>query len=336
MKHNYIKNMLAALLLLCCTVASAHDFEVGGIYYNITDATAKTVEVTYSGSSSSSVANEYTGAETIPSTVTYNGATYSVTSIGERAFYDCTGLTSVTIPNSVTSIGLRAFDGCSGLTSVTIPNSVTSIGYYAFEDCTGLTAVHISDLAAWCKINFRDNTSNPLYYAGKLYLNGTLLEQLVIPEGVEEIPNYIFSGTKFYSVTIPSTVLYIGNYAFSSNVTKMIILGNTRIRLAEGSDIFYAPKAKRVYVADSSVHGFGFEYPRLSSLFVVDGVKYVITSTADRTCDVIDCVYDETAANIAIDSVVTYRNIKLTVKNVEPYALYKNNHVKSVFVNNDG
>ena len=67
----------------------------------------------------------------------------SVTSIGSRAFSDCSGLTSVTIPNSVTSIGSKAFYNCSGLTSVTIPNSVTSIGTYAFSYCSGLTSITI-------------------------------------------------------------------------------------------------------------------------------------------------------------------------------------------------
>ncbi|MDY5899742.1 MAG: leucine-rich repeat domain-containing protein, partial [Candidatus Limisoma sp.] len=67
----------------------------------------------------------------------------SVTTIGDGAFKNCSGLTSVTIPNSVTSIGYEAFNGCSGLTSVTIPNSVTSIGYEAFYGCSGLTSVTI-------------------------------------------------------------------------------------------------------------------------------------------------------------------------------------------------
>ena len=66
-----------------------------------------------------------------------------VTSIGEEAFYNCTGLTSITIPNSVTSIGIDAFYGCEGLTSVTIPNSVTSIGEWAFSGCTGLTSMTV-------------------------------------------------------------------------------------------------------------------------------------------------------------------------------------------------
>ena len=81
----------------------------------------------------------------IPSTISYNGTTYSVTSIGDRAFYECSGLTSVTIPNSVTSIGEGAFYECSGLTAVTIPNSVTSIGADAFYNCSGLTSVTIGN-----------------------------------------------------------------------------------------------------------------------------------------------------------------------------------------------
>jgi hypothetical protein len=66
-----------------------------------------------------------------------------LTSIGDYAFSDCTGLTSLTIPNSVTIIGDDAFSDCTGLTSLMIPNSVTSIGGYAFSDCTGLTSVTI-------------------------------------------------------------------------------------------------------------------------------------------------------------------------------------------------
>jgi len=101
------------------------------------------VAVSYRGTSSSAYSNEYTGVVQIPETFTYSGTTYSVTGIGSWAFSYCTGLTSVTIPNSVTSIGYSAFYGCRGLTSVTIPNSVTSIGDYAFEGCSVLTSVTI-------------------------------------------------------------------------------------------------------------------------------------------------------------------------------------------------
>ena len=126
----------------------AHDFEVKNvdgktIYYNITSSSDLTVAVTYQGTFYSEYSNEYTGSVTIPEKVTYNGKTYSVTSIGGSAFDRCSSLTSVNIPNSVTSIGDWAFNGCSGLTSVEIPNSVTSIGSSAFYSCSGLTSVTI-------------------------------------------------------------------------------------------------------------------------------------------------------------------------------------------------
>ncbi|MBQ9592126.1 MAG: leucine-rich repeat domain-containing protein, partial [Paludibacteraceae bacterium] len=87
----------------------------------------------------------------------------SVTSIGEEAFYECTGLISVTIPNSVTSIGGLAFYGCSGLTSVTIPNSVTSIGDYAFDGCTGLTSMTVEATNPPSSADIVSNYNIPLY-----------------------------------------------------------------------------------------------------------------------------------------------------------------------------
>ncbi|MCR5413471.1 MAG: leucine-rich repeat domain-containing protein, partial [Kiritimatiellae bacterium] len=78
----------------------------------------------------------------------------------------------------VTSIGECAFFYCSGLTSVTIPDSVTSIGDGAFSGCSGLTSVYITDLAAWCAISFDASDANPLYYAHSLYVNGELLKDL--------------------------------------------------------------------------------------------------------------------------------------------------------------
>ena len=147
-----------------------------------------------------------TGEITIPN---------SVTSIGNSAFENCIGLTSVEIPNSVTNIGERTFSGCSKLTSVTIPNSVLSIGSNAFSSCSKLTSVHISDLATWCKIAFGSSSANPLFYAHKLYLNGELVTDLVIPNSVTSIGDYAFYDcTGLTSVTIPNSVTSIGNVAF--------------------------------------------------------------------------------------------------------------------------
>ena len=111
--------------------ASTYKFEIDGIFYNVSGNEATVT----------SGASKYIGDVGIPETVTYKDTTYSVTSIGESAFGDCGGLTSVAIGNSVKSIGDRAFSGCSGLTSVIIPNSVLSIGIYAFSGCNGLNNV---------------------------------------------------------------------------------------------------------------------------------------------------------------------------------------------------
>ena len=131
----------------------------------------------------------------------------------------CSGmsnLTSITIPNSVTSIGGSAFSGCTGLTSITIPNSVTSIGESAFWGCSELTAVHISDIAAWCKIAFGNYAANPISsYARNLYLNGTLVTDLVIPDGVTTIGDRAFYNCEsLTSVIIPNSVTSIGYEAF--------------------------------------------------------------------------------------------------------------------------
>jgi hypothetical protein len=141
-----------------------------------------------------------------------------VESIGNSAFYGCNGLTgSLTIPNSVTNIGQSAFYNCSGLTSVTIGNGVTSIGNAAFNNCTSLTAVYYTGtIEQWCGISFGNGySSTPLYYAHNLYVNNSLLSDLVIPNTVTEIKMHAFHGARcLTSVSIPNTVTSIGSSAF--------------------------------------------------------------------------------------------------------------------------
>ena len=194
---------MTALLLLCCTVASAADFEVGGLYYNILSSEDKTVEVTSGG-------NGYSGAVTIPGSVTYNSITYSVTSIGNYAFRFCFGLTSIEIPSSVTSIGDEAFYYCY-LTSIEIPSSVTSIGDRAFSWCSGLTSIVVGDGNS--VYDSRNNCNAIIETASNTLIVGC--KNTIIPEGVTSIGDWAF----FYcrgltSIEIPSSVTSIGNQAF--------------------------------------------------------------------------------------------------------------------------
>ena len=129
------KTLLLLVALITATIAFAYDTKIDGIYYNLNNSN-QTAEVTSGG-------NSYLGDIIIPEKVTYNATEYSVTSIGEYAFSNCSSLTSITIPNSVTSIGTQAFNYCSSLTSITIPNSVTSIGTQAFHYCSSLTSITI-------------------------------------------------------------------------------------------------------------------------------------------------------------------------------------------------
>ena len=124
-----------------------------------------------------------------------------VTSIGDTAFYCCTGLTSITIPDSVTSIGSGAFEGCTGLTSITIPDSVTSIGDSAFYKCTGLTSITIPD-------------SVTSIGSGAFY-GCTGLTSITIPDSVTSIGVNAFCGCSgLTSITIGDSVTSIGRGAF--------------------------------------------------------------------------------------------------------------------------
>ena len=134
------------------------------------------------------------------------------------------------IKEGTTCIGYQAFNYCTGLTSVTIPESLTHVYYRAFYNCAGLTAVHITDLAAWCKIEFQwddiSSSSNPLFYAHHLYLNGEEMTDLVIPDGVTSICRYAFDNcTGLTSVIIPEGVTRISSEAFRScgNLTSVTI-----------------------------------------------------------------------------------------------------------------
>ena len=208
--------LFTMLMSMVGLIASAHDIEVKNadgvtIYYDFINNNTE-LAVTYRGSYISAFSNEYTGNVVIPESVTYNEKTYRVTSIKGYAFESCSGLTSVTIPNSVTSIGGSAFEYCSGLISVTIPNSVMSIGEGAFYNCSGLTSITIP---------------NSVTSIGGIAFNGCSgLTSITIGSGVTSIGNYAFEGCSgLTSVTIPNSVTRIGDWAFSgcSGLTTITI-----------------------------------------------------------------------------------------------------------------
>ena len=150
-------------------------------------------------------------------------------SIISYAFRKNSNITSVVIPDSVTTIDYEAFRNCSSLTSVTILASVTSIGSSAFSDCSGLESVYISDLAAWCNIEFEAYSANPLNNGAKLYLNGSPVTDLVIPNGVKSINSYaVYNCSSLTSVEIPDSVTSIGSSAFCncSSLTSVTIPDN--------------------------------------------------------------------------------------------------------------
>ena len=286
-----MKKLFTLLLALVATTALwAHDFEVNGIYYNILTNKTNEVKVTYRGSSYDSNSNEYTGSVTIPSTVTYNGTTYSVTSIGELAFANCSGLTSITIPNSVTSIGERAFAGCSSLTSITIPKSVPSIGDKAFYYCSSLTSVTIgnsvtgfgssafescSDLTSITIPNSVTSIGNSAfrYCSGltsvtipnsvtsigyRAFYDCSGLTSITIPNSVTSIGNYAFAYcSSLTSITIPNSVTSIGGYAFCGckGLTSVYVWAEVPPTL--GTDAFYNVSTRiPVYVPCGSVSAY--------------------------------------------------------------------------------
>ena len=240
--NTFHKVLFVLTILIANSIsASAIEFTVDGVRYSVNnDNTTVTVAGYSSGSGP-------TGDLTIPESVTYGDISYPVTSIGDGAFNNCIGLTSVTIPNSVTSIGYMAFYWCSGLTSVTIPNSVTSIDDMAFGSCSGLTSVTIPNSVteigrgAFSDTAWYNNQPDGLVYAGLVAYkykgmmpSGT---SIVLKEGTKGIAdNAFFDCLGLTSVTIPNSVISIGDGAFGecSGLTSVTI-PNSVTKIGEGA-----------------------------------------------------------------------------------------------------
>ena len=220
-----------AIAWLGITSASAYDFQVDGIYYDI-NADEATVTVTNETGDSSG--RSYSGEVIIPQSVAYNKKTYSVTSIGDEAFAHCYDLTSVTIPESVTTIGESAFYYCSGLTEVMIPNSVTSIGSEAFAYCNGLTSVTIG------------NSVTSIGNYAFVLCNGleSIKSYATIPPAIEDNTFSNYNATLYVPVGCGSAYRKAEHWANFTNIVESI---DSRVEALQDENI-------HVYTVDNSLH----------------------------------------------------------------------------------
>jgi len=212
------KLLLIGTCLVFALSTRAYDFSLGGIYYNI--ASSKTAYVTYSMLTS---IGSYSGSIEIPESVTYNGTTYSVDSIGSKAFSSCINLTSVTIPSNNQSLGYQSFYGCSSLTSITLPTSLITIGESALQNCSLLTTITIpnsvktigSAAFGYCselKSITIPNSVTDIGTAAFIYC--TKLTSISIPNSITSISSSTFMYSGLTSIVIPSSVNKIGQNAF--------------------------------------------------------------------------------------------------------------------------
>jgi BspA type Leucine rich repeat region (6 copies) len=218
-KSKIMKQKLYILIALFLSLWSfSQTFTDNGINYNVTDPANFKVEVAPQDSFT------FSGEANLPNAVTYNGNSYSVTSIGNDAFSNCNGLNSIVIPDSVTSIGNSAFYNCSSLPSITIPNTVTSIGDGEFSNCILLASVAIPSAVTIIKANTFRNCSkltavtilNTITSIGDSAFTGcSVLNAITIPSSVTTIGGDAFGYcTGLTAISIPNSVTSIGIAAF--------------------------------------------------------------------------------------------------------------------------
>lgn len=265
MKAYILKLGLLTAMLSAILSAYAYDFEVDGIYYNITSMADLEVEVTYKyvhhvyDTSSQIIGgtnNSYEGDIRIPETVNYNNKTYTVTSIGEEAFglrvqylrleYNGSKITSITLPNTLKSIKSYAFAACEDLVSVRFPKELISIDSYAFWCCS------IENVESWGGVET----------IGERAFTSTALTSLYLPESTNEVGNYAFASNPLTQVILGKNLRKVGNAAFSQ-CNKLVEVFCTSESLPEGmslSTFSNSHSALEIYVPSTSIYGFGREY----------------------------------------------------------------------------
>ena len=245
--------LLSILMMLLPLLANADAVEINGIYYNLSTNT-NTAEVTHHPYD----LGYYSGDIVIPETVNYEGISYSVTSIGWEAFFRCSGLTSITIPNSVTSIGYYAFSGCIGLTSITIPNSITTIGKHAFYDCSSLTDVSLSE---------------GLISIGEEAFHTCAISTISLPQSLIRIGEQAFEQCRqLTSITLPKNVAYLGNADYIDSYGEMQEEDDLYGDVFNGCDLLADVKVDELNQAYTSVEGL-LMTKDMKTLLYIPGAK---------------------------------------------------------------
>ena len=287
MKQKLLFLLVAVLMSASAWAEVGDEFTADGLKYKVTGEAPKTVELTrYDG-------EKPMGDLVIP--VSVGG--YSVTSIGDGAFYDCSGLTSITIPNGVTSIGENVFYRCYGLTSIEIPNSVTSIGKMAFWCCQSLTSIVIPNSVT--RIGFyafsgcKGLTSIEIPNSVTSIRSGEFqgcsgLTSIEIPNSVIAIGTDAFSGcTGLTSIKIPNGMTYIDDWAFSgcSGLTDIYCYANPEdLTWKEDVYAFKSNKETLCHVEADKLSTYNEKFPQVNVTFVGDLETNAIENiTADTT-----------------------------------------------------
>lgn len=251
------------------------------------------------------------------------------------------------IPLTITAIEDFAFYNCSELAEVIIHEGVSKIGEDAFKECNNLISLKFN--ATKCESCGSQN--NPAFPPS--------IKKLSLGDKVTVIPeNFLYSGNKIQSIILPNSIIEIGNYAFrnSLNLNSLTIgTGVTSI----GNGAFQQDNNRKItkvfWLCTTPPNGYNgvkayvnyvtneqyaldnqYVYSFLNSKFEVEGTVYVPNNAVERTCDVVDCSYDESISRITIAEQVANRGIYLSVKNIRQYAFYGNEHIAALEMSNDG